>query len=185
MIVVLIGPPGAGKTEQGRLLNTREHAVWLSMGEMFRRINDAAINEIMQKGGMVDDAFVNTLVQGALAALPTDKVVVLDGFPRHAGQADWLVAYAKQTNRTIQHVIHLKISEDESIRRLSKRGRADDDEQIVRSRYQDYMNTFNDVISQFVTAGVSLSEVNGEQPVEDVFKEIDEIVYDVHQNQNR
>jgi adenylate kinase family enzyme len=185
MIVVLIGPPGAGKTEQGRLLHAREHAVWVSMGALLRRNAKPGMADVIKRGDLVDDEYVNQLVQTELESISKNRVVILDGYPRHIGQADWLIDHAHSTGRLITTLIHLKISKDESLRRLSQRGRFDDSPEVVGHRYDDYMNNFAKIIDHFVANGVVLSEVDGERPVEVVFNDIDKIVYDVHQSQNR
>lgn len=181
MIVVLIGPPGAGKSKQSELLRDREHVIWLSAGQLLRQLNDPQVNEVMNSGEMVDDDFVNQLIGRNLDQADRSKVAVLDGFPRHETQAEWLLGYCAETGRSISCVIHLKVASEVSRDRLRKRGEDRDNETSVNERLEEYAITIEPLVGYFESAGIDVKTVNGDRTVEEVFKEIDGILHHVHQ----
>lgn len=182
MIVVLIGPPGAGKSKQSSLLKEREHVVWLSAGQLLRDLKDSAIDAVMNSGELVEDEFVNQLIERNLNQTPRSKVAVLDGFPRHEAQAEWLLGYSTETGRAINSVIHLKVDGDVSRERLQKRGEDRDNPDSVNERLEDYAITIEPLVEYFKQAGVQVNTVDGNRPVEAVFEDIDNILHHVHQS---
>lgn len=184
MIVILVGPPGAGKTKQGQLLSTREHTAWISAGAILRDLNDPDINAIMARGDMLDDNLTANIMAEKIASIPKDRVVILDGFPRRLNQARLLVEFASKQQRQIEALIHITIPREESLRRLQERGRPDDSKESVAHRLDVYHDTIMPVIQFFEQQGLHVYEVNGNRPVEVVFHDIDTIVNDVYQSQN-
>ena len=182
MIVVLIGPPGAGKSKQSELLKQREHVVWLSAGQLLRQLNDDAINEVMNSGEMVDDEFVNQLIEQHLDSVPRSKVAVLDGFPRHEAQAEWLLGYSAESGRALSCVIHLQVPADVSRQRLEGRGEDRDNPESVNERLEEYAITIEPLVSYFKQAGIKVETVDGDRSVEAVFTDIDAVLHHVHQN---
>lgn len=184
MIAILLGAAGAGKSKQSELLRQREHVVWLSAGEMLRNENDSQIDNVMLRGDLVDDDFVNSLFKRELAKIDPSKVVVLDGFPRHMSQAAWLVDYAATSSHRLAIVVHLKISEETSRQRLKVRARADDNDAGIEQRLEDYRLNIHPVIEYFAAHNVPVVEVDGDRPVEQVFADVDGALSRVHQSQN-
>lgn len=184
MIIVLIGPPGAGKSKQSELLKEREHITWLSAGQLLRELKDPSVDEVMNRGELVDDDFVNETVKQHLDRVSRQEVAVLDGFPRHVAQAEWLLNYSRDTGRDIGMIIHLQLNPDISRQRLLGRGEARDNPQSVNERLEDYAATIEPIIEYFAQAGITIKAVNGDQTIEDVFNDMDNLISHVHNRKN-
>ena len=87
-VLILLGPPGAGKGTQARMLQDRFGLVQLSTGDLLRAAVAAgteaglAAKSVMAAGGLVSDDIVLAILKERLAAPDTQKGVILDGFPR-------------------------------------------------------------------------------------------------------
>ena len=92
-VLILLGPPGAGKGTQARMLQDRFGLVQLSTGDLLRAAvaagTDAgrAAKAVMAAGDLVSDEIVLAILKDRLAEPDTANGVILDGFPRTAGQA--------------------------------------------------------------------------------------------------
>jgi adenylate kinase len=181
MIVVIIGPPGAGKSSQSELLKDREHIDWLYVSKLLRSQNNPAIAKVMDEGRLVDDDVVNRLVAGYIEKIDAGKVVVIDGFPRHLPQAKWLVEFARQSRRDFAAVIHLDIPRSVSEQRLQLRGRDDDTPAVISQRLELYEHDIKPVLSYFQAQGIPIHRVSGDHDKEVVFAQIDKLLSDVHQ----
>lgn len=181
MIAVIIGPPGAGKSKQSELLKNREHIRWLYVGQLLRNQDNPDIDQYLAAGKLVPDDMVNQLVAKAIEAVDADRVVVVDGFPRHLPQAEWLVAYAARSKHALAAIIHLMVPTNVSLERLAARGREDDKPEVIRERLAEYEQNIAPVVGYFERSGVSIHPVDGNREVEAVFSDIDRILNDVHQ----
>lgn len=184
MIAVLIGPTGAGKSSQSELLAKREHIEWVYVGQLLRDQHDPVIDAALQSGELVNDQLVNHILSAHLKTLSPDKVVVLDGFPRHLPQAKWLMEYADELHNGLKLVIHLTVPEEVARQRLNARQRSDDNTDGIELRLKDYRELVLPVVSFFEESGIPVKTVRGDRPVEEVFKDIDEALHHVHQSQN-
>lgn len=182
MIAVIIGPPGAGKSSQSELLKDREHVVWVYVGQLLRQQNNPDISRVMSRGDLVDDNLVNGLIAQELAKIDPAKVVVLDGFPRHTPQAAWLIDFAASSAHSLRVIIHLKISAEESLKRLRGRARADDTKESINQRLTDYQANIHPLIDYFSDHGIEVAQIDGERSVERVFADIDKLINHVHQS---
>lgn len=185
MIVVLIGPPGAGKSKQSELLKKREHVVWLSAGQLLRDKNDSLINQVMSTGGLVDDEIINTMMANMIEKISQDKIVLLDGFPRHEAQADWLIEFSRRSNRAITLVLHIHIPDEVIYDRLNLRGRMDDKPDTIADRIEEYNKNIKPIVGYFANSGIKILDINGDRSAEDVFEDIDKALHDIHQSQKR
>jgi len=127
MNVILLGPPGAGKGTQAQFIVERYKIPQISTGDMLR----TAVRErtpvgikaktIMDAGELIPDDVVLDLVRARLAAPDCKLGLILDGFPRTIAQAKELTVLLEKTNRIIDHVISLNVSDQEIVERLSGR----------------------------------------------------------------
>src|SRR5262245_66056487 len=97
--VLLLGPPGAGKGTQAKLISQRYGIPQISTGDILRE-NVARATElgrkadpIMKSGALVPDDLVLAMVQDRLSCPDCDRGFILDGFPRTVPQAEWLDKY--------------------------------------------------------------------------------------------
>lgn len=128
MNVILLGPPGAGKGTQSKLIEDRYHLKQLSSGDMLRSAV-AAETEVgvkaksyMDAGQLVPDEVVVDAVLDTVEALPPGTPgFILDGFPRTSKQAQALDAFMQKRNGTIDWAIVIDVSDDRLVERVSGR----------------------------------------------------------------
>lgn len=127
MIVILLGPPGAGKGTQAKFLEHEFNIVQLSTGEMFRaRIGkgDALGNElkgILASGNLVPDALTIKMLAERMHEPDCKNGFILDGFPRTVAQAEALDKMLSEEGKTLRAVIQLKVDEEALVERITGR----------------------------------------------------------------
>lgn len=127
MRIILLGPPGAGKGTQAKLLKDSFKLSHISTGDLLRKAvaDNTAIGKTvkgyMDKGDLVPDSLVVELLKERLASKDTNGGFILDGFPRNESQAQILDKAFKEKNLNIDYVIYLKADEPVIIQRLSGR----------------------------------------------------------------
>lgn len=127
MRLILLGPPGAGKGTQAARIAEREGLAHISTGDMFRdavregtELGQLA-KSYMDRGELVpDDVTIRTLLE-RLRRPDARKGFVLDGFPRNVAQARALDEALSAEGLAIDLALHISVSDDELVRRLSGR----------------------------------------------------------------
>ncbi|QUS34801.1 adenylate kinase [Falsirhodobacter algicola] len=126
-VLILLGPPGAGKGTQARMLERRFGLVQLSTGDMLRAAVAAgteagrAAQAAMAAGGLVSDDIVLQVLKERLAQPDTGQGVILDGFPRTGAQAAALDAILAARGGAVGAVILLEVEDAPMIRRVAGR----------------------------------------------------------------
>ena len=127
MNIILIGPPGAGKGTQARLLEEKYGMVQLSTGDMLRaaiRNSDPLglkAKTLMDAGNLVPDHLMVRMIEERIKQPDCAKGFILDGFPRTVPQAEALDEMLDKANRKLDAVIELKVDEAALIDRVSGR----------------------------------------------------------------
>ena len=147
--VLMLGAPGSGKGTQGERLAARHGVPHLSSGELLRVHVDSgteigrAAQDAMQRGDLIADELVITMVRKAVLRPGASNGFVLDGFPRTMAQATAAYELARRLGITFHAVALLYIPYDQLITRLAARraesGRADDVEATIRHRIDVYL----------------------------------------------
>jgi adenylate kinase len=125
--LILLGPPGAGKGTQARMLEESFGLVQLSTGDLLRGAVAAgteaglAAKAVMDRGELVSDAIVLAVLKERLAQPDVVAGTILDGFPRTAGQAAALDALLAERGEQIDAVISLRVEDEAMIERVSGR----------------------------------------------------------------
>lgn len=127
VVVILLGPPGAGKGTQARRLEADHGLVQLSTGDLLRdavaRGTDAgkAAKAVMEAGGLVSDEIVIAILKDKLVQQSGGNGVILDGFPRTAGQARALDELLEETGQSVNAAISLEVDDAAMVERVSGR----------------------------------------------------------------
>jgi adenylate kinase len=198
--IALLGPPGAGKGTQAKLIAARSGLIHLSTGDILRdevaRATELgrAAKGYMDRGDLVPDRLIIDMIKGRIAEADG---FILDGFPRTVAQAEALTDITP-----IDLAINIALSREDVIDRLSSRRvcrecgkiynllfnppadeercdacggelfqRDDDRPAVIENRYDVYMQATAPLIDFYRTRGV-LHEVDGAQPTEVVLEEI-------------
>ncbi len=126
-VLILLGPPGAGKGTQARMLEEKLGLVQLSTGDLLREAvaagTDAgkAAKAVMEAGGLVSDEIVINILRDRLAQPDTAKGVILDGFPRTTVQAEALDRLLEEQGQKINAAISLEVDDTEMVTRIAGR----------------------------------------------------------------
>ncbi|MCB1359562.1 MAG: adenylate kinase [Rhodobacter sp.] len=126
-VLILLGPPGAGKGTQARMLEERFGLVQLSTGDLLRAAvaqgtpAGLAAKAVMDAGGLVSDDIVLAILKDRMAAPDTARGVILDGFPRTPGQAEALDALLAGQGQRIDAAISLDVDDAQMVARVSGR----------------------------------------------------------------
>ena len=127
MNIILLGPPGAGKGTQSAGLVERHGMRQLSTGDMLRAAVKAQTpvgieaKAVMDRGELVSDAIVSSLIDENLAAMDPGQGAIFDGYPRTAAQADDLDRILAKHGRGLDHVIELGVDVDALVERITGR----------------------------------------------------------------
>ena len=126
-VVILLGPPGAGKGTQARILEEQFGLVQLSTGDLLRAAVAAGTEAgqkakaVMESGGLVSDEIVLEIINDRMRAADVAQGVILDGFPRTKGQAEALDAMLAEAGQEITAAISLEVDDAAMVARVSGR----------------------------------------------------------------
>ena len=172
-----MGPPGAGKGTQAKVIAERLGVPAVSTGDIFRaNVSQETplgveAKRYMDAGEYVPDSVTNEMVRDRIAQDDAKKGFLLDGYPRTVAQVEELDAMLEEHGAAIDAVVVLTVDENEIVKRLLKRaeieGRTDDTEDVIRRRQEVYNEQTAPLIAVYADHGL-LSEVDGMGAVDEV-----------------
>jgi adenylate kinase len=125
--IVLLGPPGAGKSTIAEGIVAQQKLVPISTGQLLRSEIKArtqlgrTVAGIIDKGNLAPDSMMDRVLRASLETLDEDEGILLDGYPRTMHQALGLSLTLADYGRTLDRVIALDVNDGEVVRRLSGR----------------------------------------------------------------
>ena len=181
MIVILFGPPGAGKGTQAKRLEQRYGLKQLSTGDMLRQsVADGSdlgreIKSIIDQGHLVSDDIIVRMIDARMDMHDCHNGVILDGFPRTVAQAEALDSMLARKKQAVSAVLSMEVDENELFNRIENRAREaatgearqDDTPETLKNRLTVYHAQTAPVLPFYEKKGV-LSRINGMKDVDAV-----------------
>ncbi|MFF3224988.1 adenylate kinase [Nocardia suismassiliense] len=165
MRVVLLGPPGAGKGTQAVLLSEKLGVPHISTGDLFRaNISQQTLlgreaQKYMDAGDLVPSDITNRMVEARVNEPDAANGFVLDGYPRTVDQADALEKILSDIDTKLDAVLCFVVAEDTVVERMLARGRADDNEGVIRNRLRVYREETEPLLEHYDGLVVSVDGV--------------------------
>ncbi len=173
-----MGPPGAGKGTQAKILSDKYNLVHLSTGDILRTeiANQTNIGldakNYMDQGLLVPDEVLLSMMENTLTNLK-ESGIILDGFPRTIPQAEGLDAIFKKLDLNIDMVINISVDKEILINRLIKRaedsGRSDDTKEVIVNRQNVYLELTAPLLEFYKNEVIN---VDGDGTIEEVTKRV-------------
>ena len=183
--IIFFGPPGAGKGTQAKILSESLKIAHLSTGDILRskiETNDKTsqeIKKIIASGKLVTDEILNNIVSERLI---NEKIngFILDGYPRTIQQSNYLDNFLDNNNLSIDIIFSIDLNFENLQKRIVNRSkeenREDDNTDIIKVRYQEYLKTTKLVSEKYkAISGKIFNEINGDQEIDQIQSEIAKI----------
>lgn len=176
-ILLVVGMPGAGKDTQIDLLCKVKPVNVIKVGDLVRdkAKTDPEIARVLQQGGLVDNSLVDKEVANKISSFAEGSTIISDGFPRDLPQAEWLDKFISDKDVEIEKFLYLDIPDEESIKRLLKRGRDDDDLEVIKKRIEVFHDRTKDVLKYYRQKDIYAS-VDGVGSIEQIHQRIKEVL---------
>jgi adenylate kinase len=179
--VLLLGPQGAGKGTQARRISEEYGIPHIASGEILRAEMQAGtelglrVKGVYDRGDLVSDDLMIQLIRTRLAQADTEAGFILDGFPRTTVQAEALDGMFNEIGRSFSVVFALQIPDEVALERVRRRaeleGRADDTDDGIRRRLENYHRETEPLIEYYRVRG-NLVPIHGDRSENEVFAEI-------------
>lgn len=184
--LVLMGPPGAGKGTQGKLIAADAGIPHVNTGDMFRAECAAGtelgerVRSILDVGDLVPDELTIEVVRARLGQDDTARGFVLDGFPRTLAQAEALDRVLAEIDRgELSVVLDFQVADEIAVQRLLGRagveGRSDDTPDRIQYRLEVYHEQSEPLVEYYRARGI-LVGIHADRTVEQVFSEVQQVL---------
>ena len=183
MIIILFGPPGAGKGTQAQRLVDQHNLKQLSTGDMLREaITEGSelgkkASSIMDRGELVSDDIILAMIKDKLRKSSSDGFI-FDGFPRNLEQAKALDKILHELKLRLDLVIEIVVNDEVLIKRIenrakeSKNARSDDNEEVLKNRLNIYHES-TEMIKPYYLEQKKLVKIDGMRSIEQVSSDIE------------
>lgn len=180
LVLVILGPPGSGKTVQSRLLGKRYKVPVIAVSDLIKsemgrhsKLADS-LQVSVESGALVNDDAANELISSHLLGPKTGRGFVIDGYPLTESQARFFDDFLKKSGLPLPKVILLDVPDDVAKKRLLGRKRADDKPEIIDARIAQY-RTDAQMLSSWYTQE-NVLKVDAGKPIADVAAQIDQLL---------
>jgi adenylate kinase len=189
--IVLIGPPGAGKGTQAKLLSNKHGYIHVSTGDLIReeQKKDTAIGQLATKlidqGNFLPDEITIQIVKQKVIDNPNASGFIFDGFPRTVEQAKALDFFLTNRQTPINNVLVFELSDDIVKKRIEdrskKENRADDAPEVIQTRIHNYKTKTEPIKdyyqnSRLFVGNKLMSTINSDNSIETISSQIEEII---------
>lgn len=189
--LIIFGPPGSGKGTQAQQLEEKYNLVHISTGDLFRSEMEEGTelgiqaNEFMSRGELVPDQVTIAMLKKKMLSHAEAEGFIFDGFPRTAPQAEALGLLLGDMDRQIDALIMLDVPEDEIVKRILLRGQDsnrpdDNDEEIIRNRFQVYQSKTAPIYAYYHEKGKA-HKISGLGSIDDIFQKLCTTIDNLHQ----
>jgi len=186
--ILLLGPQGAGKGTQGRLIAAEHGIPHVATGDMLRAAMEAGtelgqrVRPIYDAGHLVPDDLMIALIRERLGEEDARHGFVLDGFPRTMPQAEALEEMLREIGRDLDVVFEFQLADAVGVERMLKRaaeeGRADDTPEAIDERLRLYHAETEPLVEYYRARG-NLVGIHADRPVQEVFTELQQALEQV------
>jgi adenylate kinase len=179
LVVIILGPPGSGKTTQATALAKKYRIPALSLSKLLQQQLDKGdksklLRMSVASGDLLDDAAANQLLEARLLQGDLGHGFILDGYPTTIGQAKLLDEFLKTDSLPHPTVVTLDAPDDVVRKRVLTRHRVDDNLEIINRRLSDYHAQSEFLIDWYGSA--KLLHVDATQPIAQVFQQLDHLI---------
>jgi adenylate kinase len=186
--ILLLGPQGSGKGTQAKKIAGDYGLAHIATGDMLRGAIAAGtelglrVKPILEVGHLVPDELMIELIRERLDDEDASNGFILDGFPRTMQQADALDAMLREIGRELTVIFELQLSDQVCIERLRRRakleGRADDTQEAIERRLENYHRETEPLIEHYRAHG-NLVGIHADRTIDEVYDEIQEALEQV------
>ena len=184
---IFYGQVGSGKGTQVDLLrnylkdkNIVSDILYTSTGIEFRKLIGSGsytgmiVKESLEKGFLQPNFITTSLITNILISGMTEDIcLIADGYPRTISQSESFESMMKFYKRANVKIIYIELSEEEAMKRNLLRGRADDTEEGLRKRFNEYVNNVVPSMNYFKEKeGYEIFTINGDQSIPNVHQDI-------------
>lgn len=189
--IILIGPPGAGKGTQAKMIAENLGLMHISTGDLIReeQKNDTKIGklatQLIDKGHFLPDTVVNQMVKQKIIDNPNVAGFIFDGFPRTVDQAKTLDEFLNLRKTPINKVIMLDASNEVIIQRITERAtlenRPDDSPEVISTRIEAYKKQTLPVVNylkegHLFAGNRKVDVIDASKTKEEIFAEINTLL---------
>lgn len=185
-MIILFGIVGSGKSEQAKQLVSKLGCPHISTSRLLREKSNPDWDSLIMAGKLVPDEDIFSLLEPEFEKIDAGhKEFILDGAPRSIGQAKWIVEKIRSGQLKLTDIVYLRVPRELVVQRLLARRRSDDQEHIISNRFKEYDNITTPVLDYLRSQGYKINQIDGRGTIDEVEKQIWEILKDKVEAQKR